>query len=112
LPALIRTGWIRRWPDAERYHANPAPGLVLDAAEWLGEHGARCAGSDTYAFEKVPAHGLAVHVALLVERGIPILEMLDLEALARDSAYTFLFVALPLKLVGASGSPIRPVAIA
>jgi len=108
---LIRTGWIRRWPDAKRYHANPAPGLVLDAAEWLGEHGARCAGSDTYAFEKVPAHGLAVHVALLVERGIPILEMLELEALARDGAYTFLFVALPLKLVGASGSPIRPVAI-
>jgi len=109
---LVRTGWIQRWPDAERYQANPAPGLVLDAAEWLGEHGARYAGSDTYAFEKVPAHGMAVHVALLVERGIPILEMLDLEALARDRVYAFLFVALPLKLVGASGSPVRPVAIA
>ncbi len=68
-------------------------------------------GADTYAFEKVPAHGLAVHVALLVEHGIPIIEMLDLEALARDRAYTFLFVGVPLKLQGATGSPLRPLAV-
>jgi kynurenine formamidase len=49
---------------------------------------------------------------MLVERGIPIMEMLDLEALARDGIYTFLFVAIPLKIVGGTGSPIRPVAIA
>lgn len=108
---LVRTGWIQRWPDHDRYHANPAPGLVLDAAEWLAARGARCVGADTYAFEKVPAHGLAVHVALLVEHGIPIIEMLDLEALARDRAYTFLFVGVPLKLQGATGSPLRPLAV-
>ena len=108
---LVRTGWIRRWPDHERYHANPAPGLVLDAAEWLAARGARCVGSDTYAVEKVPATGLAVHVALLVEHGIPMIEMLDLEALARDRVSTFLFLAIPLKLKGATGSPLRPLAL-
>jgi kynurenine formamidase len=108
---LVRTGWIRHWPDHERYHSNPAPGLVLDAAEWLAARGARCVGSDTYAVEKVPAHGLAVHVALLVDHGIPMIEMLDLEALARARAFTFLFVAVPLKLKGATGSPLRPLAL-
>lgn len=109
---LIRTGLIRRWPDHERFHANPAAGLVLDAAQWLGARGIRCTGSDNYAYEKVPARGLVVHVELMVNRGIPIIEMLDLEGLARDRVSTFLFVALPLKIVGGTGSPIRPVALA
>lgn len=109
---LIRTGWIRHWPDPDRYLASPAPGVVVDGAHWLADQGARCVGADTFAFERVPAHGLAVHVALLVERGVPIIEMLDLEALARDQVFTFLFIALPLKIAGASGSPVRPVAIA
>ena len=109
---LIRTGWMQHWPDHERFHANRCPGIVVEGAHWLGDNGARYVGSDTYAFEKVPASGLPVHVAMLVERGIPIMEMLDLEALARDGIYTFLFVAIPLKIVGGTGSPIRPVAIA
>jgi kynurenine formamidase len=108
---LVRTGWSRHWPDHERYHANPAPGLVVDAAQWLAARGARCVGADNYAVERVPAHGLAVHVALLVEHGIPMIEMLDLEALARDRAFTFLFIAVPLKLKGATGSPLRPLAL-
>jgi kynurenine formamidase len=109
---LVRTGWIQHWPDHERFHANVCPGVTLEGAHWLADKGVRCAGSDTYAFEKVPASGLPVHVAMLVERGIPIMEMLDLEALARDGVYTFLFIALPLKIVGGTGSPIRPAAIA
>ncbi|MGD0184108.1 MAG: cyclase family protein [Roseiarcus sp.] len=109
---LIRTGWMRHWPDHERFHAHLCPGVVVEGANWLADQGARYVGSDTYAFEKVPASGLPVHVAMLVERGIPIMEMLDLEALARDGVYTFLFIAIPLKIVGGTGSPIRPVAIA
>jgi kynurenine formamidase len=108
---LVRTGWTRYWPDHDRYHANPAPGVALDGAGWLAERKVRGVGADTYAFEKVPASGLAVHVALLVEHGIPIIEMLDLEALAHDGAHEFLFIAIPLKLVGATGSPVRPLAL-
>jgi kynurenine formamidase len=110
--ALVRTGWIQHWPDQMRFHANLCPGVSLEGALWLADKGARCVGSDTYAFEKVPASGLPVHVAMLVERGIPIMEMLDLEALARDGVHTFLFIALPLKIVGGTGAPIRPVAVA
>jgi len=48
---------------------------------------------------------------LITRHGIQILEMVNLEELARDRVYTFLFIASPLKLAGATGSPVRPIAI-
>ncbi len=54
---------------------------------------------------------MEVHVHLLVEKGIHIIECLNLEALARDAVKQFTFVALPLKIRGGTGSPIRPVAL-
>jgi kynurenine formamidase len=67
-------------------------------------------------YERFPAnpdlaHALPVHVHLLVDQGIFIMEALDLEAVAADRVTECGFVALPLKLVGATGSPIRPIAI-
>jgi kynurenine formamidase len=66
-------------------------------------------------YERFPPHSdvlsLPVHVHLLVDQGIFIMEALDLEALAADRVTEYGFVALPLKLVGATGSPIRPIAI-
>jgi kynurenine formamidase len=52
-----------------------------------------------------------VHTHLLIERGIYLMESLDLEGLARDRLYEFLFVALPLKIRGATGSMVDPVAV-
>ena len=114
---LLRTGWARYWNDGARYitggeGAVPAgPGPEIDAARWLSAHGIFAAGSDTVAFEKVPAPEMPVHVHLLVESGIHIIEALDLEELARDRIYEFVFVAAPLKIRGATGSPIRPLAL-
>ena len=48
---------------------------------------------------------------MLIDRGAHILEWIYLEELARDKVYEFLFVALPLKITGATGSMLRPVAI-
>jgi kynurenine formamidase len=57
-------------------------------------------------------HGLLpVHGLLLADRGIHILENIDLEELAHEHVHEFLFVCLPLPLVGATGSPVRPIAI-
>ena len=56
--------------------------------------------------------GLPVHGRLIAERGVPIIEMLDLDRLAQEGVYEFCFVALPLPIVGATGSPIRPIALA
>jgi kynurenine formamidase len=63
------------------------------------------------AFEKVPDPSMPVHVHLLVENGIHIIECLNLEELAAAGVREFLFVALPLKISGATASPIRPVAL-
>jgi len=54
---------------------------------------------------------MPVHVHLLVESGIHIIECLNLEELAAAAAWTFLLVAAPLKIRGATGAPVRPLAI-
>jgi len=54
---------------------------------------------------------LPVHRTLLVEHGVHIIENLDLEALAAEAVREFLFVCLPLKFVGGTGSPVRAVAV-
>ena len=114
---LLRTGWARFWEDAARYitggrgmvAAGPGPGI--EGARWLSGHGVFASGSDTVAFERVPS-AMAVHVHLLVESGIHIIEALNLEELARNRVYEFVFVAAPLKIRGGTGSPIRPLALA
>jgi kynurenine formamidase len=109
---LLRTGWARYWNDAARYIAEVrGPGPEEPGARWLSERGIFAAGSDTIAFERVPSRNMPVHVHLLVENGIHIMEALNLEDLAAGRAYTFLFVAAPLKIRGGTGSPIRPLAL-
>lgn len=114
---LLRTGWARYWEDATAYinavKGTPAgPGPGLDAAKWLSGQGIFAAGSDTVAFEFVPDPDMPVHIHLLFEQGIHIIEALNLEPLAADRVYEFLFVAAPLKLRGGTGAPLRPIALA
>jgi kynurenine formamidase len=109
---LIRTGWARYFEDARKFISEVrGPGPGIEGARWLSERGVFAAGSDTVAFEKVPDASMPVHVHLLVESGIHIIECLNLEELAAAGVAEFLFVALPLKIRGGTGSPVRPVAI-
>jgi kynurenine formamidase len=115
---LIRTGYMGLWPDVERMAAHRTPGPDLSAARWLLERGIGASGTDTETYEVQPAPDLGspanpqpVHTLLLIENGIHIMEGLDLEALARDRVYEFLFVALPLKIRGATGSMVDPIAV-
>jgi kynurenine formamidase len=54
---------------------------------------------------------MPAHPILIVEEGIHIIEVLDLEHLAAAQVREFLFILSPLKLVGATGSPARPIAV-
>lgn len=110
---LIRTGWIRYWEDRRKYLSikEGVPGVVESGARFLASSRAGFVGSDTTAFERVPPHHLPCHVILLKENGIQIMEMLNLEELSANNITTFLFIALPLKIRGGAGSPIRPIAI-
>ena len=109
---LLRTGWAQYFHDPARFISQVhGPGPALAGARWLSQRGIFAAGSDTVAFEKVPDAAMPVHVHLLVESGIHIIECLNLEALAAAGVREFLFIALPLKLHGATASPVRPVAL-
>jgi kynurenine formamidase len=109
---LLRTGWATYFEDPAKFISEVhGPGPAISGAEWLSARGIYAAGSDTVAFEKVPDPSMPVHVHLLVESGIHIIECLNLEELAAAKAYEFLFVALPLKIRGATASPIRPIAL-
>jgi kynurenine formamidase len=114
---LIRTGWAAHWTDVDRFRGQTdgAPGPGEAAARWLAEREVAVTGAETIAYEVVhPGKGhatLPAHRVLLVEAGIPIIEVLDLTALAAAGATEFLFVCVPLKLKGATGSPVRPLAV-
>jgi kynurenine formamidase len=112
---LIRTGRMQRYEDAAAYMANP-PGMGMSAARFLVEEGgAMIVGADNLSFEAFPSevegNYVPVHTYLLAQRGTPILELVYLEELAKDGIYEFAFLGGSLKLRGADGAPIRPIAI-
>ncbi|MCS6801977.1 MAG: cyclase family protein [Chloroflexota bacterium] len=115
---LIRSGWARHWSEPETYlgHESGVPGPDVSAAEWLAERRVRATGHDSMAYEWLaPGAGhslLPAHKVLLVDAGIYILENVNLEALAAAGVYEFLFICIPLRLVGATGCPVRPLAVA
>ena len=114
---LIRSGWGRLWPDATAYVGvdTGVPGPTEPAAGWLVDRGVRATGSDTIAYEQITrelGHGLLpVHRRLLVEHGIPIIEILDLEEIGAAGVHEFCLVLAPLNVVGGTGAPIRPLAV-
>lgn len=129
---LVRTGWIQLWKDYLDDHgriAAPAdevdaanarfgaaePGVSAELCDYLAGRGIAMLGADQGAIEPVAADfgpqsepfGYC-HVNLLARRGIYLFENLDLEDLAAEQVYEFLFTWAPLKLVGATGSPGNP----
>ncbi|MEU8133473.1 cyclase family protein [Streptodolium elevatio] len=114
---LVRTGQMKFWPDIRRIRKlSDGSGVALDGAQWLVAQGARYVGADTLSFEvrpsTVPGNEFPVHLFLLYENGIHIMEWVNCEGLAADGVSSFLFVGLPLTIRGGSGSPLRPIAVA
>jgi len=111
---LIRTGRMQLYRDAGAYMDN-APGLGMSAARYLTEAGAMIVGADNLSFEAFPSevenNYVPVHTFLLAQSGIPILELVDLEGLARDGIHEFAFIAASLRLRGADAAPMRPIAL-
>ena len=115
---LVRSGWGAHFDDAELYGGarSGVPGVGAAGARWLADRGAALVGADTLAFECIPAgqgHALLpAHRILLVERGVNIIEAMDLDALAADRVHEFVLVLSHLNIVGATGAPARPLALA
>jgi kynurenine formamidase len=111
---FFRYGWTVHWDDAARYNDNP-PGIGLEVARWIVDRQASMVGSDSWTTEVVPNPdpelGFPVHQVLIPENGIHNLENMALDEIADAGVYEFLFIFTPLPLVGATGSPGRPLAI-
>jgi len=109
---IVRTGKIQDFGDEAAFQA-AEPGVGRNAALWLYDRGMSVLGTDTTGTEPLPFADPAVttHGAMLVEKGVHLIENLYLEDVARDGAREGLFIALPLKITGATGSWIRPVLV-
>jgi kynurenine formamidase len=116
--ALVRSGWGRRFDEGAGPYLGEesgVPGVGEAGARWLAARGVLAAGADTVAFERLlPGRGhslLPAHRVLLVEHGVYIIEAMALEELADAAVGEFTFMLVPLNIVGATGSPVRPLAV-
>jgi kynurenine formamidase len=125
----IYTGWGDGWkdPDTEKSYYTKGPGLAYDAAKYIEQKQVVLVALDNPFTDPVPEgllqgraapaagtpQGLpfAIHHHNLVEAGIHNIQNANLGALARDKVWVSCTIILPLRAQGASGSPVRPVAI-
>ncbi len=111
--AAVTVGSLRR----RAWDALKAAGIAKSGSLWAADRGVVAVGADNMAWDvpgpRDPETGVTLfaHVYLLVKKGIYIIENVNLEALARDRRWRFAFVGIPLKFRGATGSPIRPLAL-
>jgi arylformamidase len=98
---LLRTGG---WSDDARFPER-IPVLRPDVPEWLGSHGVKLLGVDLPSVDQLDSKDLPIHHAL-GHYGIAILEGLDLRAVPTG---IYELIALPLRLEGSDGSPVRAV---
>jgi kynurenine formamidase len=112
---LVRTGFASQWTNEAVYLK--AAGVSKSGNIWAADRGVRAVGADNMAWdcmtETDPETHMALfgHAHLLVTHGIHIIENLALDALAASGRREFCFVGVPLKFRGATGSPIRPLAL-
>jgi len=117
---LIRTGFGKHWPDRLKYlgtgergpEAVPKlhfPGLHPDAAKWLVENRSiKAIGLDTPSIDYGQSTDFMSHV-ILYEQNIPAFE--NVANLGQLSEKDFTVIALPMKIEGGSGGPLRIIAI-
>ena len=117
---LIRTGWGRYFADnPDLYKGDASPGPSVDGARFLATQRAFAVGDDTLTFERRPPivttpvfQVFPVHMLLIADHGIHIIENFFLEELAAARVYEFLLVVPPIKVRGGTGSALRAFALA
>jgi kynurenine formamidase len=89
--------------------------IGIAAAEWLARQNPMLVGADTPPVEVNPNPdaqiSLPIHQIMLVVNGIHLLENLKLDEMAAKRIYEFAFILEPLKIQGATGSTVAPIAI-
>ncbi len=111
---LLRTGWLEAQKGVKHPSFDIEPGIDAAAALWLAEREVAIVGADNFAVEVLPfppGKVFPVHKLLIRDYGVPLLEGLMLDPLVASGRHEFLFVASALPIVGATGSPLAPVAV-
>jgi kynurenine formamidase len=112
---IIHTGWGTLWGRENARFLASCPGIGIPAAEWLARQNPMLVGSDNWPVEVAPNPdrqlSLPVHQIMLAANGIHLLENLKLDALAAARVHEFALILQPLKLQGATGSTVAPVAV-
>jgi kynurenine formamidase len=112
----VQTGWGRFFmKDNDRY-VSGEPGIDVEAARWLTSKDVVAIGADNMALEVLPGTNhprelMPVHQHCLAEAGVYIIENLVMDSLVGRGATTFCFMLAPVKFKGATGCPVRPIAI-
>jgi kynurenine formamidase len=109
---LIRTGFYQHLANGNPAYKDAIAGPGLAATQYLFERGMILIGADNMTVEAFPPYDHAVHRFNLVHHGVTHLENLYLEALSEQQVYEFLLIVTPLRLEGATGSWVHPIAVA
>jgi kynurenine formamidase len=112
---IIHTGWGKLWEKDNARYSRGNPGIGVAAAEWLARQSPMLVGADTPPVEVSPNPdpqiSLPIHQIMLAVNGIHLLENLKLDELAAKRVYEFALIIEPLKIEGATGSTVAPIAI-
>jgi len=109
---LLRTGYMKVWHQSVDTFNKAQPGVNHAAAQWAGEKEIVLMAADNSAVEIFPTDPpLQVHQEFIRDQGGYLLELLNLDELARDKVYEFMLVVAPLRIDKGLGSPINPIAI-
>ena len=112
----LNTGWGKYFMSNNEKYLAGEPGLDINAAHWLTKQDAIAIGADNMAVEVLPGTDhpeimMPVHQHCLAEAGVHLVENLNLLGLIQDGVAEFCLIMLPIKLKGATGCPVRPIAV-
>ena len=108
---IFRTGYYKHFRESNPAYLDAIAGPGLPVAQCLVEVGVNLVGADTMTVEPLPPLDHRVHRFLLVHNGVTLVENMFLEMLAAEKAYEFLLMIAPLRIYGATGSWVNPIAI-
>lgn len=120
----IRTGWVPYWYTLKTFEEKEAyfhaqPGMSVHTLDWIQKKEISCIAMDNIAVERLPSEidgeFIPFHQVAIRDLGLSLGEIFTFEELAKDCAtdgvYEFLWVAPPLNIPHAVGSPLNPLAI-
>jgi len=112
---FIHTGWGKNFTAKPQHYAHTGPGIGIEASKWLASKNVVAIGADNMALEVTPGEDpnvvFPVHQHLLVKQGIYIIENVKTDELAAQKRYQTTTIMLPTKFRGATGTPLRIIAM-